>query len=277
MGKKYHYTASAITRTTGVAGLLLGIGSTNFFNSSIFPEWGWRIPFLLSMPLAVLTIYYRNFLEETPVFIESQKEAVEFTNIMPFIKKQWKALLLAIMLSGGFGVTYQVAVIFMKQYLPLVMPNSSSIISTFSVLAVLGFGASMPIAGLIADSLSRSVVFKISLVLTLISCATLVIAINQKLLNLALISYLSLAIAISPFNALAHGVIAKAFKANERYRGIGLGHATGSLLMSGTANYICLLFMRNYDFILFPIIYVAFFALIAYISIELFAKRSIFK
>jgi len=41
----------------------------NFFNSSIFPEWGWRIPFLLSAPLAVLAMYFRQFLEETPDFV----------------------------------------------------------------------------------------------------------------------------------------------------------------------------------------------------------------
>ena len=60
LGKKYHYTASAITRASGVIGLLLGIAVTNLFNSSLFPNWAWRIPFILSLPLAVLTIYCRK-------------------------------------------------------------------------------------------------------------------------------------------------------------------------------------------------------------------------
>ncbi len=271
--KKYHYTASALARSAGVAGLLLGIASTNLFNSSIFPEWGWRIPFVLSLPLALVTLYYRKFLEETPVFIESQSQKMEFSSLITFIKKQWFVLCLVVILAGGFGVTYQITVIFMKQYLPLVIPNTSNIMSTFSVMIVIGFGISMPIAGLLADRYGRNIVVKFSLILTLIACILLMIAIYSQLLNLALISCMLLAVSVAPFNALAHGIIIKAFRTNERYRGVSLGHATGSLLMSGTANYVCLYFMKNFDFNLFPVLYIIFFAVVSYFVIGVFNKH----
>ena len=38
IGGKHHYTASALTRSAGVAGLLLGIATTNLFNSSVFAQ-----------------------------------------------------------------------------------------------------------------------------------------------------------------------------------------------------------------------------------------------
>lgn len=270
--RKYHYTASSLTRCAGVVGLLLGIASTNLFNSSIFPEWGWRIPFLLSLPLAMVTLYYRKFLEETPIFIESKIKEMEFFSLIDFIKKQFYVLLLIVILAGGFGATYQITIIFMKQYLPIVIPSAGTIINAFSVMIVIVFGLAMPIAGLLADRFGKSLVIKLSLLITLISCGLLITAINYQLLNLALISCITLSIAIAPFNALAHGVIIKAFKANERYRGISLGHNTGSLLMSGTANYVCLYFMKNYEFNLFPILYVAFFAITSFVVMELFNK-----
>jgi MFS family permease len=273
IGEKYHYTASSLTRSAGVAGLLLGIASTNLFNSSLFPEWGWRVPFILSLPLVLVTLHYRKFLEETPVFIESQTQKVEFFSLLPFIKKQWFALCWVIILSGGFGVTYQVTVIFMKQYLPLVIPNATNIMSALSVMIVIGFGISMPIAGLLADRFGRNIVVKCSLLLTLIACILLIIAINYQLLNLALISCMLLAVSVAPFNALAHGVIIKAFRANERYRGVSIGHTTGSLLMSGTANYICLYFMKNFNLNLFPVFYISFFAVVAYFAIGFFNKH----
>jgi MHS family proline/betaine transporter-like MFS transporter len=272
IGEKYHYTASSLTRSAGVVGLLLGIASTNLFNSSLFPQWAWRIPFILSLPLALITLYYRKFLEETPVFIESQAQKVEFSSLLPFIKKQWFVLCLVIILSGGFGVTYQVTVIFMKQYLPLVIPNASNIMSALSVMIVIGFGISMPIAGLLADRFGRNIVVKFSLLLTLIACVLLIVAINNQLLNLALISCMLLAVSVAPFNALAHGVIIKAFRTNERYRGVSIGHTTGSLLMSGTANYICLYFMKNFNLNLFPVFYISFFAVVSYFAIGFFNK-----
>ena len=275
LGKKYHYTASAVTRSTGVAGLLLGIASTNFFNSSIFPEWGWRIPFLLSMPLAVLAMYFRKFLEETPDFKESKEQKMEFHSIISFIKKRWITLSLVILLAGGFGATYQVSIIFMKQYLPIIVPYTSKIITVFSVIMVLGFGLAMPAAGLLADRFSSTIVVKYSLLSTLIACLLLIISINYQLVNLTLASCLLLAVSVAPFNALAHGVIVRAFRINERYRGVGLGHTTGSLLMSGPTNYICLFFMQKFELQLFPIFYVGFFAIIVYIMVVVFDKRHV--
>jgi len=274
LGQKHHYTASALTRSTGVAGLLLGIASTNFFNSSIFPEWGWRIPFLLSAPLAVLAMYFRQFLEETPDFVKSKAQKMEFNNILAFIRKRWTILICVVFLAGGLGATYQVSIIFMKQYLPMVVPYTHKIITTFSVIIVFVFGVAMPVSGFLADRFGSVIVVKYSLISTLISCFLMVVSIHYQLINLTLIACLLLAISVAPFNSLAHGVIIKAFRANERYRGVGLGHTTGSMLMSGPTNYICLWFMREFEWQLFPIFYVGVFALVTYFMVVIFAKRS---
>ena len=274
LGQKHHYTASAHTRSTGVAGLLLGIASTNFFNSSIFPEWGWRIPFLLSAPLAVLAMYFRQFLEETPDFVKSKAQKMEFNNILAFIRKRWTILICVVFLAGGLGATYQVSIIFMKQYLPMVVPYTHKIITTFSVIIVFVFGVAMPVSGFLADRFGSVIVVKYSLISTLISCFLMVVSIHYQLINLTLIACLLLAISVAPFNSLAHGVIIKAFRANERYRGVGLGHTTGSMLMSGPTNYICLWFMREFEWQLFPIFYVGVFALVTYFMVVIFAKRS---
>ncbi len=273
LGNKYHYTASAVARATGVCGLILGIASTNFFNSSIFPEWGWRIPFLLSMPLALLTIYYRRYLEETPDFIKSQEDGFKFNGFFDFIKEKWRILVLVILLAGGFGVTYQISIVFMKQYLPIIVPKTSTIITTFSVLIVLVFGLTMPLAGFLADKFSLKAVVKSSVLMTLISSGLLILSIYSELFNLTLVACVLLAASVAPFNALAHGVIVKAFNVNERYRGVSLGHTSGSMLMSGTANFICLFFMKNFNLTLFPIFYVSFFGILTFIILRIFDKK----
>ena len=273
LGSKYHYTSSAISRATGVVGLLLGIASTNFFNSSIFPEWGWRIPFLISLPLAILTMYYRKYLVETADFVNSQKEEFEFNGIIQFVKKRWQILAMVTILAGGFGVTYQISIVFMKQYLPIVIPQTSTIITTFSVLIVLIFGITMPISGLLADRFSLRLVIKSSILMTLFSSGLLIISIYTQLFNLTLISCILLAASVAPFNALAHGVIVRAFRVNERYRGVSLGHTSGSMLMSGTANFICLFCMQKFNLNLFPIFYVSAFAIITFIVLSVFDSK----
>jgi MFS family permease len=273
LGKKNHYTASAITRASGVIGLLLGIAVTNLFNSSLFPDWAWRMPFILSLPLAFLTIYCRKFLTETPDFNSSIQQKIEIDRLASLIKRNSLTLLLAILLAGGFGITYQLSIIFMKQYLPIAIPATSTIITSFSVFIVFIFGVSMPIAGFLADKFGEMIIVKISLLLTLIASGLLGTAIYYQLVNLTLISTIILAISVAPFNALAHGIIIKAFPVNERYRGISLSHTIGSMLMSGTAAYISLYFMKEYKMMLFPIVYIAFSALIAFFVIYKFSQK----
>ena len=273
LGKKNHYTASAITRASGVIGLLLGIAVTNFFNSSLFPNWAWRMPFILSLPLAFLTIYCRKFLTETPDFNSSIQQKIEIDRLASLIKRNSLTLLLAILLAGGFGITYQLSIIFMKQYLPIAIPATSTIITSFSVFIVFIFGVSMPIAGFLADKFGEMIIVKISLLLTLIASGLLGTAIYYQLVNLTLISTIILAISVAPFNALAHGIIIKAFPVNERYRGISLSHTIGSMLMSGTAAYTSLYFMKEYKMMLFPIVYIAFSALIAFFVIYKFSQK----
>lgn len=275
LGKKHQHTASAVTRATGVFGLILGIISTNFFNSSIFPEWSWRIPFLLSAPLALITLYLRSFLRETPEFLEFDKSGSNSTiyTTSQFILKQWRTLLMVILLAGGFGVTYQVSIIFMKQYLPLVMTDISTVMSSFSVIMVICFGITMPLAGMLADKIGLKIIVLASLISTIFSIMLLYGAIKYQLMNLVLGSGILLAISVAPFNALAHSIFIRAFPVKERYRGICIGHTTGSMLMSGTANYVCISCMTLFDLQMFPLLYIGSFALISFIVIYNFSKK----
>ncbi|ASX27811.1 MFS transporter [Rickettsia sp. MEAM1 (Bemisia tabaci)] len=272
LGPKYQFTASAITRCTGVIGLLSGIGVTNFFNAHIFPDWSWRIPFLLSVPLGLVTLYYRQKFDETPEFKKAGgNNSIQKFNVL--IRKQWKNILPLIFLAGGFGATYQIAIIFMKQYLPLVLPATGVIMSSFSVLVVLCFAVFMPIAGFIADRSRVNIVLKTALISTIIASIIFTIAVQYQMTNLGLFASLMLAASVAPFNALAHSVVIKSFAVRERYRVISFGHTVGSMLMSGTANYICLLVIKEYNFTLFPILYICIFSVLAYSMTVLFSNK----
>ncbi|WP_375333657.1 MFS transporter [Candidatus Tisiphia endosymbiont of Xenochironomus xenolabis] len=272
LGEKYRYTASAITRCTGVLGLLLGIGASNFFSSHIFPDWGWRIPFLISLPLALVTLYFRRKLDETPEFKKNQANGIRVQSLAALVSKQWRIILMVVFLAGGFGVAHQLPITFMKQYLPMILPQTSFIMSVFSVLITVCFAIAMPISGLFADRFNQMIVFKISLFGTLVASLLFIISVNYQMVNLALGSCLMLACFVAPFNALAHGTMIKAFAVNDRYRAISLGHTMGAMLMSGSANYVCLVLMRYLNFKLFPIIYLIFFVILAYLMVRRFEK-----
>jgi MFS family permease len=71
------YTTSYIqtTATLGFFLALLIIGFCRLYmNAPMFAEWGWRIPFLVSLILLVFSVYIRLKLNETPIFQKMKAE-----------------------------------------------------------------------------------------------------------------------------------------------------------------------------------------------------------
>src|SRR5882724_4755038 len=71
------YTTSFI-QTTATLGLLMALAiialSRSNMNTKDFAEWGWRIPFLISVVLLVFSVYIRLKLNETPIFQKMKAE-----------------------------------------------------------------------------------------------------------------------------------------------------------------------------------------------------------
>ncbi len=71
-GKRGLYTSFIqTTATLGLfAALLVVIGIRTWLGEAAFADWGWRIPFLISIILLAVSLYIRLKLEESPVFAE---------------------------------------------------------------------------------------------------------------------------------------------------------------------------------------------------------------
>jgi MFS family permease len=75
-GKRGLYTSWI--QTTATLGLFLSLLVILFTRSLLGPDfetWGWRIPFLASAVLLVVSVYIRLQLNESPVFLEMKQEA----------------------------------------------------------------------------------------------------------------------------------------------------------------------------------------------------------
>jgi len=75
-GKRGYYTSWI--QTTATVGLLMALlivlGIRTWQGEEAFGDWGWRIPFLLSAVLLVVSIWIRMQLEESPVFAKMKAD-----------------------------------------------------------------------------------------------------------------------------------------------------------------------------------------------------------
>ncbi len=82
-GHKRGYYTSWI-QTTATLGLFLALGviliTRNSMGLSAFDDWGWRIPFLISAFLILISIYIRLRMQESPLFAKIKEEGKVATN-----------------------------------------------------------------------------------------------------------------------------------------------------------------------------------------------------
>lgn len=83
---------AGIPLATGISALISGASSGAFFET-----YGWRIPFLIAIPLSVVALYIRWRLEESPEFraVKDLQESLEgrATPVMEALRTQWRAML----------------------------------------------------------------------------------------------------------------------------------------------------------------------------------------
>ena len=111
-GKRGNYTSWI--QTTATLGLFLSlvviIGVKQLFGDAAFNDWGWRVPFLLSIFLLGISVWIRLSLNESPAFKRMKEEGR--TSKAPLAESfgQWKNLKIVIIallgLTAGQGVVW---------------------------------------------------------------------------------------------------------------------------------------------------------------------------
>jgi MHS family proline/betaine transporter-like MFS transporter len=88
--------------------------------------WGWRLPFLLALPLGIAGLYLRMRLEETPAFekLLEQSEKHEGTSTKDALRSifvdHWRTMLLA----GGIVVAWNVTNYMLTSYVPTYLTST---------------------------------------------------------------------------------------------------------------------------------------------------------
>ena len=111
-GKRGAYTAWI--QTTATLGLFLSLlvilGARTAIGEEAFADWGWRIPFLVSIALLAVSVYIRLSMNESPAFVKMKAEGK--TSKAPLTESfgQWKNLKIVILaligLTAGQAVVW---------------------------------------------------------------------------------------------------------------------------------------------------------------------------
>lgn len=126
--------------------------------SSTVPDaaWGWRVPFLLALPLSLIGIYVRRRTEESPVFQELRRtNAIEAGPVRGSLRGNRTRLgqIFAVMALSGLG--FYILVGYFVTYLRTVVGLSLTQSLAANAVALLSFSMLLPIGGRLSDAFGR--------------------------------------------------------------------------------------------------------------------------
>jgi MHS family proline/betaine transporter-like MFS transporter len=230
-------------QTGALAGALLASMTVTVLNATLgeaaMSDWGWRVPFLIAIPLGLVGLWIRSRLSDTPRFAAlEEKQEKTAAPIVELFRSERRALATCIGLSILLFSAYYVAYVYVNIHMQTVvgMPAGISFWSTTATLAVAT--ACMPLFGALSDKVGRKPVFLGA------TAAALVLPVPAFMLldqggAVAVTTHIVLGLIDSALMGVAFSAFAEMFTTRVRYTGIALGFNIGAASAGGTAPYIC--------------------------------------
>ncbi|MFF5140371.1 MFS transporter [Streptomyces sp. NPDC013157] len=223
---------------TVALGLLGGagaaVGLSVLLTADQFGSWGWRLPFLLALPLGALALWLRIGLDETPEFREPAAGAGRAVRV------PLRAIVLAVARVMGWSAAGYTFLVVLPSYLQAALHTGFRQALLATVVANLGFAAAILPAGLLSDRVGRRPV--------MLAGAGLVVLLALPLLHLlrdpgtpAAVKGAALCGAGAVVGLMAGpgpALLAEMFPARARCTGLGLAYALSNAVFSGCAGLI---------------------------------------
>jgi MHS family proline/betaine transporter-like MFS transporter len=221
-------------------GFFLGSGFialvTMIFSPATLQSWGWRVPFILAFLTAVLGLYIRLQVQESPEFLKA-KEAKE-TSEKPLVDSM-KYDKRGMIVVFGFGMIWNSVFYVLYTFMPVHLKAALSIpysdAMKMTVQATLLYTLLVPFFGWVADHVDKKLLLSIStLGLTLFAYPGFrLIGIGNHLV--ALLAFLAFTLLMGVFGGVAQVTLAEQFPTGTRNTAMGVSYALHNTLFGGTA------------------------------------------
>ncbi|MCG7417799.1 MULTISPECIES: MFS transporter [Microbacterium] len=270
--------ASAVAITTAI--------TTSISGENAMVEYGWRIPFLLAIPLGIVAIYFRLRIPETPSFEQTHaaEAAQEIGSDDPLarqglrgiVRHHWRALLIGIALVAATNTAGYALTSYMPTYLEteVGISNLGAAVATVPVLLVMS--ATLPLIGKLSDRIGRKPVYAIAAgsAVVLLVPAFLIMQIGE--LWAVMIALFMAAVPVAFYVAISASALPALFPTASRFGAMAVAYNIAVSLFGGTTPLFSQALIEWTGNTLMPAFYIMFFAalgLLALLAMRETARR----
>jgi metabolite-proton symporter len=240
-----------------------------------FLEWGWRVPFLLSLLLVGVGLYIRLGIFETPVFAKLLAEQkIERTPLLEVIKRHPKEILLSAFARMAEQAPFYIFTAFIFSYGTGTLHVSRDFLLTAVLVASVVSFFSIPFFGHLSDRIGRKNMYMIGALATGIFGFIYFAMVNT---GKEAVIFLAIVLSLIPHDMMygpQAALIAESFTGRLRYSGSSLGYQLASVIAGGPAPLIAAWLFGTYGTSHAIAAYIAACAVISLIATALMTDRT---
>ncbi|QTD94937.1 MFS transporter [Burkholderia anthina] len=249
-----------------LSGTLIGILLSSTLTDEALRSWGWRVPFLLALPLGAIGLWIRHDVPESKAFEElSGKKVLEANPLKAAVGsgENRRLLFLAMTVPMLNNIGYYV----LFNYLPTYLSSKSIGFSPAASFAVTSIGlaaliVTIPFAARVADRFGRRPALICSSLAMALCAYPAYLGMQQKSLMLAIVGILLLAVIFAGNTGVIHTVLMEMFPPAVRTTSYALGYNVGLAIFGGAGPLLVTLLIGRTGNPAIPAYYITFAALV---------------
>ncbi|RVW06052.1 MFS transporter [Rhodococcus spongiicola] len=273
LGKRARYGAFTPMGTNGgfaIAAAAVGIVSGVLATDQL-DTWGWRIPFLVGLPLTVVCYIARRALPDIDQNVSLGKHGFP---LLSALQSHPKALLQATALGIGVQGAAYIGSTFVGIYLVTNLHYARSPVYWITAGVTLVAVGLMPFTGRLADRIGSLEVAAIGLVGYAVVTYPAFLLMGVGSLTLAALGYVLIMVNMSFLQVASFTVTPRLFPDEVRYTGTALATNLSVVVAGGTAPYVATWLVRRTNDLRSPYYFVAVTCIIGLIAVATMWKQS---
>lgn len=233
-------------------------------------SWGWRIPFLMALPLTLFCLWVRTRVEETHEVTETKHE--KSSPVRSVFLRQPRALAQATALSAAVNGTAYIGLTYMAIHLTKQLGYDATPVFWVATTAIGIAAVAMPLAGRLGDRIGTVRLMAIGFVGFIVLTYPMMGLMHLGLV-VATLAFVVIMLNSAAAQVGAYTILPQFFDKQSRYTGVAMGWNLGVIIAGGTAPFVAVWLVEQTGNILSPAFFVMTLAVVGLIALATVRAR----
>ncbi|WP_248760977.1 MFS transporter [Pseudarthrobacter sp. SSS035] len=212
---------------------------TSTMDASTIENGGWRIPFLIAVPLGVVGFYIRTKIEDTPEFKSLEElDNIPQSPVKEVFTRHWKQLLQMSGLEIMMHVTFYVVLVYLLTYQESVLGFDAGTAALLSTVASVAGLILVPLMGALSDRIGRKPLLIAAAISLIVLSYPLFLIMQSGTPWAGAVSTIGLGVILALILGVHAAAAAELFPTRTRQTGLSIAYSITAAIFAGTVPYV---------------------------------------